>query len=86
MVGTHQLLQNVTDPVISTMQVALLGQGKAGGRLVVLVQALTSPTLVAAATAHSQPAGSFVHGADVPAVIQVSSCHMHHFCNLQLLL
>lgn len=53
------------------MQVALLRQGRASGRLVVLVQALTTPTLVAAAAADSQPAGSFVQGTDVPAVIQV---------------
>lgn len=53
------------------MQVALPRQGKASGRLVVLVQALTTPTLVAAAAADSQPAGSFVQGTDVPAVIQV---------------
>ena len=55
----------------SCMQVALLRQGKASGRLVVLVQALTTPTLVAAAAADSQSAGSFVQGTDVPAVIQV---------------
>lgn len=53
------------------MQVVLLRQGKASGRLVVLVQALTTPTLVAAAATDSQPAGSFVQGTDVPAVIQV---------------
>ena len=53
------------------VQVALLGQGKPSGRLVVLVPALTTPTLVAAAAASSQPAGSFVPGTDVPAVIQV---------------
>ena len=56
------------------VQVALLRQGKASGRLVVLVQALTTPTLVAAAAADSQPAGSFVQGIDVPAVIQVTLC------------
>lgn len=55
------------------LQVALLRQGKASGRLVVLVQALTTPTLVAAAAADSQPAGPFVQGTDVPAVIQVSA-------------
>lgn len=53
------------------MQVALLRQGKASGRLVVLVQALTTPTLVAAAAIDSQPAGSFVQGSNVPAVLQV---------------
>ena len=63
------------------MQVSLLRQGRASGRLVVLVQALTTPTLVAAAAADSQPAGSFVQGTDVPAVIQVQlmspySCHV----------
>ena len=56
------------------MQVSLLRQGRASGRLVVLVQALTTPTLVAAAAADSQPAGSFVQGTDVPAVIQVCMC------------
>lgn len=55
------------------LQVALLRQGKASGRVVVLVQALTTPTLVAAAAADSQPAGSFVQGTHVPAVIQVST-------------
>ena len=50
---------------------ALLRQGKATGRLVVLVQALTTPTLVAAAAMDSQPAGSFVQGSNVPAVLQV---------------
>ena len=59
------------------MQVALLRQGKASGRLVVLVQALTTPTLVAAAAADSQPAGSFVQGTDVPAVIQVIQLLLH---------
>ena len=58
------------------IQVALLRQGKASGRLVVLVQALTTPTLVAAAAADSQPAGSFVQGTDVPAVIQVCTCSL----------
>ena len=58
------------------MQVSLLRQGKASGRLVVLVQALTTPTLVAAAAADSQPAGSFVQGTDVPAVIQVCTCSL----------
>lgn len=53
------------------LQVALLRQGKATGRLVVLVQALTTPTLVAAAAMDSQPAGSFVQGSNVPAVLQV---------------
>ena len=53
---------------------ALLRQGRASGRLVVLVQALTTPTLVAAAAADSQPPGSFVQGTDVPAVIQVTFC------------
>ncbi len=67
------------------MQVALLRQGKASGRLVVLVQALTTPTLVAAAAADSQPAGSFVQGTDVPAVIQVIQLLLHplvHFPSL----
>ncbi len=59
------------------VQVALLRQGKASGRLVVLVQALTTPTLVAAAAADSQPAGSFVQGTDVPAVIQVIHLLLH---------
>jgi len=44
---------------------------------VVLVQALTTPTLVAAAAADSQPAGSFVQGTDVPAVIQVIHLLLH---------
>ena len=67
------------------MQVALLRQGKASGRLVVLVQALTTPTLVAAAAADSQPAGSFVQGTDVPAVIQVLHLLLHlllHFSSV----
>ncbi len=67
------------------VQVALLRQGKASGRLVVLVQALTTPTLVAAAAAGSQPAGSFVQGTDVPAVIQVLHLLLHlllHFPSL----
>ena len=57
------------------MQVALLRQAKASGRLVVLVQALTTPTLVAAAAAEAAQ-GSFVQGTDVPAAIQVRTlCH-----------
>ena len=60
--------------ILLLVQVALLGQGKPSGRLVVLVQALTTPTLVAAAAVTSQPAGSFVPGTDVPAVIQVIVC------------
>lgn len=55
---------------MSCMQVALLRQAKASGRLVVLVQALTTPTLVAAAAADAAP-GSFVQGTEVPAAIQV---------------
>ncbi|KAL0028583.1 hypothetical protein WJX79_003483 [Trebouxia sp. C0005] len=60
----------VATALFTAGEVALLRQGKASGRLVVLVQALTTPTLVAAAAADSQPAGSFVQGTDVPAVIQ----------------
>lgn len=63
-----------SDCVSVVLQVALLRQGRASGRLVVLVQALTTPTLVAAAAADSQPAGSFLQGTDVPAVIQVCAC------------
>ena len=54
------------------LQVALLRQAKASGRLVVLVQALTTPTLVAAAAADCQPPGTFVQGTAVPAAIQVT--------------
>lgn len=69
------------------MQVALSRQGKASGRLVVLVQALTTPTLVAAAAADSQPAGSFVQGTDVPAVIQVCTYSLtRHRSSLTILL
>lgn len=46
---------------------ALLRQAKVSGRLVVLVQALTTPTLAAADAAP----GSFVEGTSVPAAIQV---------------
>lgn len=56
---------------LSVLQVALLRQGTASGRLVVLVQALTTPALVAAAAIDSQPAGSFVQGSNVPDVLQV---------------
>lgn len=53
----------------NVVQVVLSGQDKASGRLVVLVQALTSPTLLAAPDAAT---GSFTQGTDVPAAIQVS--------------
>lgn len=66
------------------MQVALLRQAKASGRLVVLVQALTTPTLVAAAAAEAAP-GSFVPGTDVPAAIQVRTpCHAALCCAVQM--
>lgn len=48
----------------------------------VLVQALTTPTLVAAAAADSQPAGSFVQGTAVAAVIQVcAGTHTAQMCS-----
>ena len=56
------------------VQVALLRQAMASGRLVVLVQALTTPTLVAAAAADAAP-GAFVQSTDVPAAIQVTPCN-----------